>query len=75
MNILLYYFLPFIVVLGILIFFHELGHFLVAKYFRVKVLKFSLGFINISAYSIIVDLTDEFKLGATGTKELHGEYL
>jgi regulator of sigma E protease len=34
----------FIVVLGILIFVHELGHFLVAKLFNVKVLKFSLGF-------------------------------
>ncbi|MEJ2135355.1 MAG: RIP metalloprotease RseP [Desulfofustis sp.] len=34
----------FIVVLGILIFVHELGHFLVAKLFQVKVLKFSLGF-------------------------------
>ena len=34
----------FIVVLGILIFVHELGHFLVAKLFKVKVLKFSLGF-------------------------------
>ena len=44
MSILLYYFLPFILVLGILIFFHELGHFLVAKGFNVKVLKFSLGF-------------------------------
>ncbi len=44
MNILLYYIFPFIVVLGILIFFHELGHFLVAKFFNVKVLKFSLGF-------------------------------
>jgi len=31
-------------VLGILIFFHELGHFLVAKLSGVKVLKFSLGF-------------------------------
>jgi len=40
----LYYILPFLVVLGILIFFHELGHFLAAKYFGVKVLKFSLGF-------------------------------
>jgi regulator of sigma E protease len=30
--------------LGILIFFHELGHFLIAKHFGVKVLKFSLGF-------------------------------
>ncbi|MFC1823690.1 RIP metalloprotease RseP [Thermodesulfobacteriota bacterium] len=43
-HVLLYYFLPFIVVLGIMIFFHELGHFLIAKYFSVKVLKFSLGF-------------------------------
>ncbi len=39
-----YYIIPFVVVLGIMIFFHELGHFLVAKYFGVKVLKFALGF-------------------------------
>ncbi|HEY0840917.1 MAG TPA: RIP metalloprotease RseP [Vulgatibacter sp.] len=32
------------VLLGGLIFFHELGHFLVAKAFRVKVLRFSIGF-------------------------------
>ena len=44
MTFLLYYIIPFIVVLGILIFFHELGHFLLAKAFGVKVLKFSLGF-------------------------------
>ena len=44
MNFLIYYLIPFIVVLGVLIFFHELGHFLVAKYFNVKVLKFALGF-------------------------------
>lgn len=34
----------FILVLGVLIFVHELGHFLFAKLFGVKVLKFSLGF-------------------------------
>jgi regulator of sigma E protease len=34
----------FIIVLGILIFFHELGHFLMAKVFNVGVEKFSLGF-------------------------------
>lgn len=44
MSFFLYYFFPFILVLGVLIFFHELGHFLVAKHFGVKVLKFSLGF-------------------------------
>jgi len=44
MNLFFYYIVPFIVVLGVLIFFHELGHFIVAKYFGVKVLKFSLGF-------------------------------
>ena len=32
----------FILVLGVLIFVHELGHFLFAKLFGVKVLKFSL---------------------------------
>ncbi len=39
-----YYILPFVIVLGIMIFVHELGHFLVAKYFDVKILKFALGF-------------------------------
>lgn len=34
----------FILVLGLLIFVHELGHFLFAKLFDVRVLKFSLGF-------------------------------
>jgi len=33
-----------VVVLGVLIFVHEAGHFLVAKLFRVRVLVFSLGF-------------------------------
>lgn len=33
-----------VIVLGVLIFVHELGHFLVAKLFNVKVEKFSLGF-------------------------------
>jgi regulator of sigma E protease len=37
-------FLIFIIVLGILIFFHELGHFLVARLFGVGVERFSLGF-------------------------------
>ena len=34
----------FVMMLGVLIFVHELGHFLVAKLFDVKVLRFSLGF-------------------------------
>jgi len=36
--------LAFIIVLGVLIFFHELGHFLTARLFGVGVEKFSLGF-------------------------------
>ncbi len=43
-HILLDNIIPLIIVLGIMIFFHELGHFLVAKLFNVKVLKFALGF-------------------------------
>ncbi|MBX7230484.1 MAG: RIP metalloprotease RseP [Bdellovibrionales bacterium] len=35
---------PFFILLGILIFVHELGHFLVAKFFGVRVEVFSLGF-------------------------------
>jgi len=38
--------ISFIIVLGVLIFVHELGHFLFAKLFGVRVLKFSVGFGN-----------------------------
>ncbi len=38
------YFVGFILLLGVLIFVHEFGHFFVAKAVGVKVLKFSLGF-------------------------------
>jgi regulator of sigma E protease len=37
-------FVLFVVLVGVLIFVHELGHFVCAKLFGVKVLKFSLGF-------------------------------
>ena len=37
-------FVSFIIVIGLLIFVHEFGHFIIAKLFNVKVLKFSLGF-------------------------------
>src|SRR5215831_4984017 len=36
--------LPFLFVLGVLVFVHELGHFLVARWYGVRVLTFSLGF-------------------------------
>lgn len=36
--------LPFLFVLGVLVFVHELGHFLLARWHGVKVLTFSLGF-------------------------------
>ena len=42
----MYSLLSFIFVLGVLIFVHELGHFLLAKACGVRVLKFSLGFGN-----------------------------
>ena len=38
------YIFGFIVLLGVLIFVHEFGHFIIAKLLGVKVLKFSLGF-------------------------------
>ena len=38
------YIVPMIVLLGLLVFVHELGHFLAAKYYKVKVETFSLGF-------------------------------
>jgi regulator of sigma E protease len=36
--------ISFVIVLGVLIFFHEFGHFLIARLFGVGVEKFSLGF-------------------------------
>jgi regulator of sigma E protease len=38
------YIVPMVILLGLLIFVHELGHFLAAKYFKVGVETFSLGF-------------------------------
>lgn len=38
------YVVPLVILLGLLIFVHELGHFMVAKYFGVRVEVFSLGF-------------------------------
>jgi regulator of sigma E protease len=38
------YFIPFVFVLTIVVFFHELGHFLIARLCGVKVLTFSIGF-------------------------------
>ena len=39
-----YYIVPFIVLLGILVFVHEFGHFIVARMLGVKVVAFSIGF-------------------------------
>ena len=36
--------LPFLIVLTIVVFFHELGHFMVARYYGVQVTDFSIGF-------------------------------
>src|SRR5215203_7332005 len=38
------YLIPFLFVLTVVVFFHELGHFLVARWCGVRVLVFSLGF-------------------------------
>ena len=38
------YVVPFLFVLSLVVFFHELGHFLVARLCGVKVLRFSVGF-------------------------------
>ena len=39
-----YYIVPFIFLLGILVFVHEFGHFIVARLCKVKVAEFSIGF-------------------------------
>jgi regulator of sigma E protease len=44
MSFLLNYIVPFIIALGLLILIHELGHYLIARWCGVKVLRFSVGF-------------------------------
>jgi regulator of sigma E protease len=44
LDILLDYVVPFLIVLTVLVFVHELGHFLVARYNKVRVEVFSIGF-------------------------------
>lgn len=44
MNNFIYYTAAFLVVLGVLVLFHELGHYFVARWAGVKVLRFSIGF-------------------------------
>jgi regulator of sigma E protease len=41
---LVHYLVPFVFVLSIVVFFHELGHFLVARWCGVRILAFSIGF-------------------------------
>jgi regulator of sigma E protease len=43
-NIIVNYAIPFIFTLGLLVFFHELGHFLLAKLVGIRVERFSIGF-------------------------------
>lgn len=40
----IYYIVPFVVLLGVLVFVHEFGHFIVARLLNVKVVAFSIGF-------------------------------
>ena len=41
-------FLYFVIMIGVLVFVHELGHFIVAKLCDVKVIRFSIGFGPVS---------------------------
>ena len=43
-NVVVGYIIPFLFVLTIIVFIHELGHFLVARWCGIKVLVFSIGF-------------------------------
>jgi regulator of sigma E protease len=66
--------ISFILVLGILIFVHELGHFLLAKFFGVRVLQFSLGFgrkLIGKTFGETEYLISAFPLG--GYVKMHGE--
>jgi regulator of sigma E protease len=44
LNFLIYFVLAYLIVLAVVIFIHELGHFAVGRFFRMKINSFSLGF-------------------------------
>ena len=56
--------LSFIVALGVLITFHEFGHYWVAKKFDVKILRFSVGFGRPLYKRIVGDDKTEFVIAA-----------
>ena len=56
--------ISFIFALGVLIFFHELGHYLVARWCGVKVLRFSIGFGKVIASKRIGPDQTEWSLSA-----------
>jgi regulator of sigma E protease len=57
------YILPVVLALGILVFVHELGHFLTAKLFKMRVEQFSIGFPPKIASKVIGET--EYRIGAT----------
>ena len=59
--------IPFVLLLGVLIFIHELGHFAVAKWLGVKVEKFSIGF-GPSLFSRTVGETEYVRRGAAARR-------
>ena len=54
--------LGFIIAIGILVTFHEYGHFMVARLCNVKVLKFSVGFGNLYFRKISKKTNTEYSL-------------
>ena len=64
MNNFLYYTVAFLVVLGVLILVHELGHYFVARLAGVKVLRFSIGFGRPLYSRVIGEDRTEWSIGA-----------
>ena len=74
-SLLTHWALPFLVVLGVLVAFHEMGHFLAARWVGVKVLKFSLGFgpkifgRQIGETEYLLSVVDDFDLEIARTRK------
>lgn len=59
----IHYIVPFLILLGVLVFVHEFGHFIIARLFKVKVSAFSIGFGKV-LFSKIDKQGTEWKLSA-----------
>ena len=67
----IYYIVPFLILLGVLVFVHEFGHFIIARKLDVSVSAFSIGFVKlILIYSLFESINGPLWLAVQATGKI-----